>query len=289
MSTTQKGKITDLIQKYFSYPMLLLTIVLLLDARSILGNVIRLFAGIFKNPMGLPNSLLALVTLLAPVALLVLLFLQRLGKMADIRLPAAIVCAVYVVGNIRSLISSVTFLIPVLATDFYTMYTPLLSFLYLALKMLTFALLAVLLFKKDAKPGAFRAVCVLHIGVVLFFGILNSMIGQGSILSAAVTTIYVIALWYVPAVVENTRAAEITAGKGKVLMAIACVVLVVAVGAGMATGSSSSSGSGSKNTCGYCGRSWSAGDSGGNYMNIARTGMCNNCENNYHSLKDFLN
>jgi len=43
-----------------------------------------------------------------------------------------------------------------------------------------------------------------------------------------------------------------------------------------------SSGSSSKtNTCKICGRSYAAGDSGGNFMNIAKTGMCKNCYNNY--------
>lgn len=35
-------------------------------------------------------------------------------------------------------------------------------------------------------------------------------------------------------------------------------------------------------TCGSCGRSYKAGDSGGNFMNIARTHMCKNC---YHNFK----
>ena len=41
-------------------------------------------------------------------------------------------------------------------------------------------------------------------------------------------------------------------------------------------------------TCKSCGRSWNAGDSNGNYRNIAQTGMCNNCENNYHDMKDLV-
>lgn len=34
-------------------------------------------------------------------------------------------------------------------------------------------------------------------------------------------------------------------------------------------------------TCKSCGRTFQAGDSGGNYKNIARTGMCNNCYGNF--------
>lgn len=34
-------------------------------------------------------------------------------------------------------------------------------------------------------------------------------------------------------------------------------------------------------TCGSCGRTFEAGDAGGNFMSISRTGMCTNCYNNY--------
>lgn len=47
-------------------------------------------------------------------------------------------------------------------------------------------------------------------------------------------------------------------------------------------------GSRDSNTCKSCHRSWEAGDSGGNFMNIARTGMCKNCYGNYNSLKGFI-
>ena len=40
--------------------------------------------------------------------------------------------------------------------------------------------------------------------------------------------------------------------------------------------------------CSSCDRSWEAGDTSKNYTNIAKTGMCKNCENNYHSMKQFL-
>ena len=42
------------------------------------------------------------------------------------------------------------------------------------------------------------------------------------------------------------------------------------------------------NVCGSCGRSYSAGDIGGNYMSIARTGMCKNCYNNFKWAQDAL-
>lgn len=56
------------------------------------------------------------------------------------------------------------------------------------------------------------------------------------------------------------------------------------------TGGSSGSGSHSsdKATCGSCGRSYEAGDSGGNYMSIAKTHMCKKCYNNYKTMQAAL-
>lgn len=40
--------------------------------------------------------------------------------------------------------------------------------------------------------------------------------------------------------------------------------------------------------CRSCGRTFKAGDSAGNYKNIARTGMCNNCYNNFKWAQNAL-
>ena len=40
--------------------------------------------------------------------------------------------------------------------------------------------------------------------------------------------------------------------------------------------------------CKSCGKQYEAGDEAGNYMNIAKTGMCKNCYNNFNDLKGFL-
>lgn len=42
------------------------------------------------------------------------------------------------------------------------------------------------------------------------------------------------------------------------------------------------------NTCESCGRSWEAGDSGGNFMSIANTGMCVNCYENFKWAENAL-
>lgn len=55
-------------------------------------------------------------------------------------------------------------------------------------------------------------------------------------------------------------------------------------------GCTSGGGSGSSKTatCGSCGRTFEAGDSGGNYMSIARTHMCKNCYSNFQWAQEAL-
>lgn len=63
------------------------------------------------------------------------------------------------------------------------------------------------------------------------------------------------------------------------------VFIVMAVSPSISSGGGGSS---SRNTCKSCGRTFSAGDAAGNYKNIARTGMCNNCYGNYNWGKDLI-
>ncbi len=72
--------------------------------------------------------------------------------------------------------------------------------------------------------------------------------------------------------------------KSRILAMLLAIILAVSlVGC---TGSNSHS---SKTTaCGACGRTYEAGDNGGNYMSIARTHMCKNCARNYKSMQEAL-
>lgn len=58
------------------------------------------------------------------------------------------------------------------------------------------------------------------------------------------------------------------------------MVIVLSVVAGPGNGSNSGSYH-SVAECSWCGRSFKSGDSGGNFMSIAKTTMCKNCYNNY--------
>ena len=95
------------------------------------------------------------------------------------------------------------------------------------------------------------------------------------------------ALWYIPKALEKSNDAEITKRKGKAIAVIACIVFVVYQSSATEMRNLPSS-SGGQNICKSCERSFPAGDAGGNYKNIAKTGMCKNCYKNYKSLDDFL-
>lgn len=70
---------------------------------------------------------------------------------------------------------------------------------------------------------------------------------------------------------------------------ILAVILFAAVAiSSCGGGSGSGSSHHSTNTCKSCGRTYEAGDSGGNFMSIARTGMCKNCYNNFKWAQDAL-
>ena len=70
-----------------------------------------------------------------------------------------------------------------------------------------------------------------------------------------------------------------------IIAIIVFVIIIFAISGGL--GSSGGS-SGRGGTCKSCGRKFAAGDEGGNYMSVARRGMCKNCYNNYDSMKEFL-
>ncbi len=79
---------------------------------------------------------------------------------------------------------------------------------------------------------------------------------------------------------------------GVAVCAVAAVLTGV-MGISNAISSSSSSGSGSGSsrsaaTCGYCGKTYYAGDAGGNYRNIARTRLCKRCYSTYKQGTDML-
>ena len=75
---------------------------------------------------------------------------------------------------------------------------------------------------------------------------------------------------------------------GTIVLIIVVLLFVVFAFASCGGGGGGGSSSHSTNTCKSCGRTFEAGDSGGNYMSIARTGMCKNRYNNFKWAQDAL-
>ena len=63
-----------------------------------------------------------------------------------------------------------------------------------------------------------------------------------------------------------------------------CIDIITRKDSDSDSNSGSGSSSGKSATCKVCGRSFNAGDSAGNFMSIARSGMCNNCHRNFMSM-----
>ena len=128
---------------------------------------------------------------------------------------------------------------------------------------------------------------MINIAVTLFFGILTQMIisagymnASGGLVSSFNNVFTYIALWYIPKALDDSHSVDINPAKKKGLIAIVAVALLVFVASSIAAGGGGSSSSTSTNTCGSCGRTYKAGDAGGNFMNIAKTGLCKNCNSN---------
>ena len=77
-------------------------------------------------------------------------------------------------------------------------------------------------------------------------------------------------------------------GYGRIIAIIASIVALVCVLCMCSSGGGSGSSTRDSSECKSCHRTYYAGDSAGNYMNIARTGMCNNCYDNFKWAQDAL-
>lgn len=280
----QKKTLKELLHTYFSYPMLLLAIYCVCNIKSML-SFYQMFS--FRNIIG---SIVTILYTFMPLALLVLLWLDRTGKLRKdtakkIVLPAvSIGFAWRTVNNVRGILYIM---------DDLNMYTFIRSNMVTVVTDILVAILLLILtvfyLTGKEKIVLYRGIAVLTISYSLFFGIVQQLVGHGSLLEAALTALLVIALYHLPSLLKNARSVELNPKRTKSLGYIVAAVLLVFVLSGISIGFNSGSSSSSRtNTCSSCNRSWPAGDSGGNFMNIARTGMCNNCYDNFNSLKQFL-
>ncbi len=90
---------------------------------------------------------------------------------------------------------------------------------------------------------------------------------------------------------NNTQSGSSGSGGGIggiIVIGVIILILIAAIGSCSSGGGGGSSHKVSTATCKSCGRTWEAGDDGGNFMQIAKSGMCKTCYNNYMWGKDYI-
>lgn len=292
-NTNTKASLKDGFKKHFNTPMVMVAVYCIANFQTIFRSVLNIVNVLTRSPLQLVNAVLSTAVTCFPLILLALLWLHRFEK---IRNPAR---WIGILSLIMAVLSGYTrrgtfvrFFIE-LPTNMYELISqsPFLLILNYTLTAIAYLLLGITLLRGKKGGFLFALGHIAAIAVTLFFGILTQMTGDGSLVSSFITAMYFIALFQIPKVIQEPKAAEL--GKNNGLIALAVLVMIIYLISGSATGTLGGGGYDSyskppANTCKSCGRSWQAGDSGGNFMNIAKTGMCNNCENNYHSLERYL-
>lgn len=238
---TKKANVSETIKKYFNYPMLLLAVISLCKLKGIFANFVSIFTTLFNAPASILRALISLVLTTLPLAVLFLLWLRRNKNYEKSKIIIAVIFAIASFIKIYNLFINLKNPYFFSNSDFVLTGLPyLLSSIF---AILLYFLLAIDLFLNRKKHMAFYIVAILYIIETLFFAIAVSLIASGSIFSYFLSTLEIIAFWYIPKALENSEAAEITKGKGKGLIAILCVTLVMYVICGISTGSFSSNSS----------------------------------------------
>ena len=292
-NTAAKASVKDVFKKHFNTPMLMVAIYCIANFSTIIRSVLNIVNVLTRNPLQLAGAVMSMAVNCFPLVLLLLLWRHRLEKL---RKPALWIGSLSLVMAVLSAFARRGIFVRFFTALPENMYelisvSPFLIVLNYALIMIAYLLLGITLLRGKKGGFLFSLGHIAAIGVTLFFGILTQMTGDGSLVSAFITAMYFIALFNIPKVIQEPKAAEL--GKNRGLIALAVIVMVIYLISGSATGTLGGGGydsysTPSSNTCKSCGRSWNAGDSDGNFMNIAKTGMCNNCESNYHSLERYL-
>lgn len=287
---TKKTQFMEGIKKHFNYPMLLLAIITIFNLRNVISSFIGIFSCLFTAPLSVFSALFTFILSASPVIILLLLWLHRFQKMKNVKVLMGVFLLFIVLLTVYKTYPTIVFFFSNISQyDAYTIYaeSPFISVLDIILKLVIYSVSAIILLCNKKVPSIYYIIIVISIIATLFFGILTQMIismgymsGSGGLVAAFIDVLTYIAFWYIPKVLNDSSSAELTKSKKKVIIAIAAVVLFIYIVSSIAVGGGSVSNNVSTNTCGSCGRSYKAGDAGGNYMSIAKSGLCKNCNSN---------
>lgn len=289
-ATSKKVQFSELIKKHFNYPMLLLAIITIFNLRNIISSFIGIFSCLFTAPLSVFSALFSAVLTATPVVILLLLWLHRFQKTKNTKVLMGLFLIFIVLTTIyRAYPTIIYFFSNISQYDAYTIYaeSPFISVLGIILNLVIYSISAIILLCNKKVPLIYYIIIVISIIVTLFFGILTQMIismgymsGSSGLIAAFIDVLTYIAFWYIPKALNDSSSAELTKSKKKGIIAIATIVLFIYIVSSIAVGGGNSSSNVSTSTCGSCGRSYKAGDAGGNYMSIAKSGLCKNCNSN---------
>lgn len=275
-----------------SFPMLLMIIVSLTRVGSLLGQVKGLLTAV-KLYRTLPMTLCNFVVFIAPFVFALILILEKTGEGKSAKKVVGITAVITAVCTLVTIYSQARVFLanPALLENIYefVVKSPAYSLLVNLLMSIMLLKIGFGILKDKGVPrrlGLLFGICVF---LIAYTGIIASFENTGKLLSSFYNVLYFTALFYLPRLYDESKVAT-TAINGKKVKVLLVVLLAMGIlyGIGMGSVSDPSGGSGKTNTCASCGRTYQAGDPGKNFINIAQSGMCNNCENNYHTLKPFL-
>lgn len=281
-ATTKKTNHFD----FINYPILLLSITVILNLRNYVSSIINFFNTVITHPASIILSIISLATTFTSVILLVLLVLYGKGKLNNARQVVGIVIiatqAISLYYPIMTLIRN-----PYFFTSIFE--TPLVSCI-VDIIICIFAIWSGITILKGSKTDKTFAVTF---GIIIYLlailAIFAAFSPAVSILDILKSLLFVMMYFNLPNLFDESTKNKtiITKKKVKVLAIVIAVILCIYAVANNAVhvGDNDERDEG---VCASCGRSWEAGDPSKNYINIAKTGMCKNCENNYHSMKQFL-
>ena len=277
------------LKKHLNFPILLLSVVTLLQLKGLFG-VQRVMPMLSRLLPPLVARYLVIPIVLVLPLLVFILWRDRFDKARSPRLFAGVLliagaacAALYTFDTAGLIVQQLTRG----SIDLFKFAIERFDFCMRVMQLVLYLAAAIALLSNAKRFTLYRVICGLCVVVILFSSTAAIMYHRTDILTVLGYVLLPIALWFVPAVLQDKTSAEITNLRLGVVIVVAVIALCVFVAGGSPGGSSISS-SGKQNTCGSCDRSWPAGDDGGNFMNIAKTGLCKNCENNYHSLKQYL-
>ena len=278
----------SVLKKHLNFPMLL-SVVTLLQLKGLFGAQRIMPTLSHLLPSFVVRYLVIPVVLVLPL-LVFALWRDRFDKakapklFAGVLLIAGAVCAVlYTYGTAGLVVQQLTRG----NIDLFKFAIERFDFCMRVMQLVLYLTTAIAVLSNAKRFTLHHIICGLCVVAALFISTAAIMYHRTDILTVLGYVLMPIAFWFVPATLQDKTAAEITKLRLGVVIIVAVIALCFFVAGGSPGGSSTSSSS-KENTCGSCGRSWPAGDDGGNFMNIAKTGLCNNCEDNYHSLKQFL-